>query len=80
MQIERFSEQHVCSHGLLMRGNIEGVIAESDLLGVGLIDALMQHVREDQTVLDLVNVPKRSALRGIVLVIWRDQDHLKDLK
>ncbi len=67
----RFIEQHVPHLGSLMRSDIEGVIAESDLLVVGLsdariFDALVQHVRADQIVLDLVNIPQREALRGTV--------------
>ena len=71
-----FIEQHVPHLGSLIRGDIESVIAESDLLVVGLsdariFDALVQHVREDQTVLDLVNIPTRSALRGnVVGLCW----------
>ena len=67
----RFIEQHVPHLGSLMRSDIEGVIAESDLLVVGLSDAnifkaLEQNVRADQIVLDLVNIPRRDALRGRV--------------
>jgi GDP-mannose 6-dehydrogenase len=67
----RFIEQHVPHLGSLMRGDIEGVIADSDLLVVGLSDArifeaLAQHVREDQFVLDLVNIPHREKVRGKV--------------
>ena len=72
----RFIEQHVPHLGSLLRNDIEGVIAESDLLVVGLSDPgifemLSQHLREDQTVLDLVNIPQRSALRGnVVGLCW----------
>lgn len=67
----RFIEQHVPHLGSLMRSDIEGVVAESDLLVVGLSDAgifeaLAQHVREDQMVLDLVNIPRRERLRASV--------------
>jgi GDP-mannose 6-dehydrogenase len=67
----RFIEQHVPHLGALMREDIESVIAESDLLIVGLSDvrifeALAQHTREDQIVLDLVNIPLREKLRGKV--------------
>ena len=63
----RFIEQHVPHLGSLMRERIEGVIAESDLLVVGLSDArifeaLERQVRADQVVLDLVNIPRRAAL------------------
>jgi GDP-mannose 6-dehydrogenase len=68
----RFIEQHVPHIGSLMRGEIESVIGESDVLVVGLSDAksfeaLARHVREDQIVLDLVNIPRREALRGKVM-------------
>jgi GDP-mannose 6-dehydrogenase len=67
----RFIEQHIPHIGSLIRSDIESVIAESDLLVVGLSDpaifeALARHVREDQIVLDLVNIPQRDALRGTV--------------
>jgi GDP-mannose 6-dehydrogenase len=67
----RFIEQHVPHIGLLMREDIESVIGESDVLVVGLSDkksfeALARHVREDQIVLDLVNIPERDKLRGQV--------------
>ena len=68
----RFIEQHVPHIGSLMREDIESVIGESDVLVVGLSDAksfeaLAHHVREDQLVLDLVNIPRREALRGKVM-------------
>ena len=68
----RFIEQHVPHIGSLMREDIESVIAGSDLLVVGLSDALVfealvRHVREDQVVLDLVNIPQREKLRGQVM-------------
>ena len=68
----RFIEQHVPHIGSLMREDIESVISQSDVLVVGLsglpiFEALTRHVREDQTVLDLVNIPKRHALKGKVM-------------
>ncbi len=68
----RFIEQHVPHIGSLMREGIESVIGESDVLVVGLSDAktfeaLARHVREDQIILDLVNIPRREALRGKVM-------------
>ena len=68
----RFIEQHVPHIGSLMREDIESVIGESDVLVVGLSDkkifeALARHVRKDQLVLDLVNIPRREALRGKVM-------------
>ena len=72
----RFIEQHLPHIGSLMREDIESVISESDVLVVGLSDkkifeALGRHVREDQLVLDLVNIPRREALRGkVVGLCW----------
>jgi len=68
----RFIEQHVPHIGSLMREDIGGVIAESDLLvvgltGPGIFEALARHVREGQIILDLVNIPKPEALRGKVM-------------
>jgi GDP-mannose 6-dehydrogenase len=65
----RFIEQHIPHIGALMRGDIDGVIAESELLIVGLGDAhafeaLARNTREDQIVLDLVNMPERAALKA----------------
>src|SRR5215813_11397708 len=56
----RFIEQPVPHIASLMRADIEPVIAESQLLVVGLsgaqvFDALARHVRADQIVLDLVS-------------------------
>jgi GDP-mannose 6-dehydrogenase len=67
----RFIEQHLPHIGQLLRGEIQAVIDESDVLIVGLnerrvFDALKQHVRKDQIVLDLVNVPDRAALPAAV--------------
>jgi len=67
----RFIEQHVPHIGSLMRERIENVIGESDILVVGLSDAkifeaLARHVREDQIIIDLVNIPQRHALHGKV--------------
>jgi GDP-mannose 6-dehydrogenase len=63
----RFIEQHIPHIGSLIRGEIEGVIAESDILVVGLnsaetFQALARHAREDQIVLDLVKIPQRETL------------------
>jgi len=72
----RFIEQHVPHIGSLMREDIESVIAGSDLLVVGLsspgiFDALARHAREDQLILDLVNIPRPEALRGkVVGLCW----------
>ena len=72
----RFIEQHVPHIGSLIRESIESVIGESDVLVVGLSDprifqALSHHVREDQMILDLVNIPQRETLRGkVVGLCW----------
>ena len=68
----RYIDQHVPHLGSLMRNDIEGMIADSDLLVVGLsdariFDALRQHLRDEHTVLDLVNIPQRQGLRGNVI-------------
>jgi len=72
----RFIEQHVPHIGSLIRGDIESVIAESDILVVGLsgapiLDALAREVREDQIVLDFVNIPPGRIPRGkVVGLCW----------
>src|SRR5262249_11550123 len=63
----RFIEQHLPHIGSLLRGDIETVINESEVLVVGLnerraVDAVERHARKDQIVLDLVNVPDRASL------------------
>jgi GDP-mannose 6-dehydrogenase len=68
----RFIEQHVPHIGSLMREDIESVIGESDVLVVGLsdtkiFDALARYVREDQIILDLVNIPQGQKLQGKVM-------------
>jgi GDP-mannose 6-dehydrogenase len=65
----RFIEQHVPHIGSLIRSDIEAVIAESDLLVVGLNNisvatALAEHIRPDQIVLDLTGLPTRDGLLG----------------
>jgi GDP-mannose 6-dehydrogenase len=65
----RFIETHVPHIGALMRRDLESVVAESDLLIVGLADratiaGLVKHVRADQIVLDLANMTGREGLRG----------------
>ncbi len=67
----RFIEQHIPHIGSLIRGDMTSVIAESDLLVVGLsevsvFEPLAKHVREDQIVLDLVNIPHRDSPPGRV--------------
>jgi GDP-mannose 6-dehydrogenase len=58
----RFIERHVPHIGSLIRRDLSEVVAESDVLVVGLPDAatvkaLRQLVRPDQVVVDLVGVP-----------------------
>jgi GDP-mannose 6-dehydrogenase len=67
----RFIEQHLPHIGSLIRSDIRSVIQDSDVLVVGLNDArifeaLTRHVREDQFVLDLVNIHQRDSLRANV--------------
>lgn len=67
----RYIEKHLPHIGQLVRSDIETVIAESELLVIGLsgadvAKALAHHVRADQVVFDLVNLPNRSAVAGRV--------------
>jgi len=67
----RYIEQHLPHIGQLVRADIDAVIAESDLLVVGIggdtvTQALARGVRADQVVLDLVNLPNARALPGKV--------------
>jgi len=65
----RFIERHLPHIGSLIRSDISAVIAQSELLVVGLNDAsvaaaLAEHVRPDQIVLDLARLPDRKKVRG----------------
>jgi len=65
----RFIDQRLPHIGSLIRGDISAVIAQSDLLVVGLTNAsvaaaLAEHVRPDQIVLDLARLPDRERVRG----------------
>ena len=65
----RFIELHVPHLGSLMREDLEKVIADSDVLVVGLsdvgtLDALKRLVREDQVVVDLIRISEPEKLRG----------------
>jgi GDP-mannose 6-dehydrogenase len=65
----RYIEQHLPHIGSLIRNDIAEVIAGSDVLVVGLGDAalvagLAQHTRPEQTIVDLINIADRTALRG----------------
>ena len=59
----RYVDQHLPHIGQLVRADVASVIADSDLVVVGLTgiaveEALLQHLRPDQKVLDLVNLPR----------------------
>jgi len=65
---KRFIEQHVPHIGNLIRDDLDGVLAESDVLVVGMADAklfdkLRALVREDHVVIDLANIPDRAQWR-----------------
>jgi len=65
----RFIEQHLPHIGNLIHSDLERVIAESEVLVVGLsdpriFDVLKRSVRDDHVVVDLVNMPGRESLRG----------------
>jgi len=67
----RYIEQHLPHIGQLVRGDMAAVIAESEVLVLGLstrevAQSLAASVRADQTVIDLVNLPQRSALVSTV--------------
>ena len=66
-----FVEKHLPHIGQMLRSDIEDVVHASDLLVVGLggsvvHDALVQHSRGDQVILDLVNLPDRAAISAEV--------------
>jgi hypothetical protein len=62
--------------GALIRRDLESVVAESELLVLGLGDSgtlemLRALVRDDQIVLDLVGIPRQKALRAKHLgLVW----------
>ena len=63
----RYIEKHLPHIGELVRGDIEAVIAESEVLVVGLgtaevAEALERLVTPAQTLIDLANLPNRSRL------------------
>jgi GDP-mannose 6-dehydrogenase len=65
----RFIEERVPHLGQLLRSELADVVAPSELIVVGSTDAnvvagLAQHVRPDQTVLDLVRIRDRELVRG----------------
>lgn len=67
----RYIENHLPHIGELLQADIREVIAESEVLVLGLtgqqvFDAVAANVRADQWVLDLVNMPGREALAADV--------------
>lgn len=67
----RYIENHLPHIGELLQADIRQVIAESEVLVLGLtgqqvFDAVAANVRADQWVLDLVNMPGREALAADV--------------
>jgi GDP-mannose 6-dehydrogenase len=72
----RFIERHIPHIGSLIGDDIKSVVADSELLVVGMANAriaqeLGNYVREDQLVVDLVNLSGRSSLQGkVVGLCW----------
>ena len=67
----RYIETHLPHIGQLLRADIAEVIAESEVLVVGLAGAVVSKAlatqcRSDQFVLDLVNLPNQTAIRARV--------------
>jgi GDP-mannose 6-dehydrogenase len=65
----RYIEESIPHIGSLMCSNLSEMVSPSDIVIVGLGDKrllaqLTPLIRDDQLVLDLVNVPDRSAMRG----------------
>ena len=65
----RYIEEAIPHIASLMRSTCEDVIRQSDVIVVGLRDtvvfnSLLGNTREDHTVIDLVNMPERTRLRG----------------
>lgn len=65
----RFIAEHLPHLGSLMKSDLGTVVGESELLVVGLndastLEALRGHVRDDQILIDLVNIPNRHTWRG----------------
>ncbi|WP_291994450.1 nucleotide sugar dehydrogenase [Candidatus Accumulibacter sp. ACC003] len=66
-----FIERHLPHIGEMMRADIEGVIAESEVLVIGLsgsevAETLARLCRPEQVLLDLVNLPKGAAISARV--------------
>ena len=67
----RYVDQHLPHIGQLVRADIASVIADSELVVVGLTgsaveEALVQHLRPGHKVLDLVNLPGRARMAARV--------------
>ena len=67
----RYIEQHLPHIGELVRGDMAAVVAESEVLVVGLstrevAESLANSLRPDQVVIDLVNLPNRGAMASTV--------------
>jgi GDP-mannose 6-dehydrogenase len=67
----RYIEQHLPHIGELVRGDMAAVMAESEVLVVGLstsevAESLANSLRPDQVVIDLVNLPNRGAMASTV--------------
>jgi GDP-mannose 6-dehydrogenase len=73
----RFIETHVPHIGALIRPDLSAVVADSDVLVLGLsdkktVEALRGCVRPEQTLVDLVNVGERAGLPGTYLGLTWD--------
>ncbi|WP_447968758.1 nucleotide sugar dehydrogenase [Nitrospira sp. M1] len=65
----RFIEETIPHIASLMTKNCESLVEKADVLIVGLNDkaimeVLVQQTRDDQIILDLVNIPQKNRLRG----------------
>ncbi|TLD43969.1 MAG: GDP-mannose 6-dehydrogenase [Accumulibacter sp.] len=66
-----FIERHLPHIGDMIRSEIQDVIAESEVLVLGLggqdvVDSLVRCCRPEQIVLDLVGLPDRQAIGAVV--------------
>lgn len=67
----RYVETHLPHIGQLLKADLAAVIAESEVLVIGLNDArvfeaLAEHCRPEQQLIDLVKLPNREAIRAQV--------------
>jgi GDP-mannose 6-dehydrogenase len=73
----RYIEEHLPHIGALVRSDLEGVIADVDVLVVGLndkrtVEGLARLARADQVVIDLANIGGRSEIKAdYVGLTWR---------